>query len=174
MDKHALAMARVEFDRAFQSMTDLASADHFAEIERHWSAFLVAAGRVYTKLEQGSKANSKCSAWWGRKLHERRSEELLAYIWHARNADEHGLSKVTQKHPGSFNLTKPPDGRGYGEVEVVYPHIQLVDVVDRGVRFPVPQTSRGQQINNPHPNNVGLLALMELEVLLKEAEDLTA
>jgi hypothetical protein len=97
MDKHALEMAQVEFDRAFQAMTDLGAADHFAEIERHWSAFLVAAGRVYTKLEQGSKSNLKCSEWWGRKIHERRCEPLLAYVWHARNADEHGIKKSPER-----------------------------------------------------------------------------
>jgi hypothetical protein len=169
MDKHALEMAQVEFDRAFQSMTNLGAAQHFAEIERHWSAFLVSAGRVYTKLEQGSKSDSKCAAWWGRKLRERRTEPLLAYIWHARNADEHGLRKVTQKHPGSFNFVPPSGGRDYGEIQVIYPHIQLVNVIDKGVCFPVPHILRGQQIHHPHPNNIGLLALRELEALIGEA-----
>jgi len=35
-------------------MTDLAGTEYFAEIERHWSAFLVSANRVCTKLEAAS------------------------------------------------------------------------------------------------------------------------
>jgi hypothetical protein len=66
-------------------------------------------------------------------------------------------------------LLPPSRGREYGEVQVIYPHVQLIDVIDKGVRFPVPNTLRGQQIHNPHPNNMGLLALRELEALLGEA-----
>jgi hypothetical protein len=145
MDKKALHLARVEFDRAFQSITDLGNSEYFAEIEMHWSAFLVSAARVYTKLEQGTKSRPTTYAWWGRKLHDRRTEPLLTYIWHARNADEHGLEKVTSKHPGAFKLVPPDGNQAFGEVQVTYPHIQLVEVVDRGSRYPVPHTHTGAQ-----------------------------
>lgn len=172
MDKKAVELARVDFDRAFQSITDLGHSEHFAEIERHWSAFLVSAARIYTRLEQGAKTPPKSYAWWSRKLHDRRNEPLLCYIWHARNADEHGLQKVTNKHPGEFKLVRPAGNLAYGEIQVVYPHIQLVEVVDRGKRYPVPHTHRGSEIHNPGPHNLGLFALMELEKMLVEAEQL--
>ena len=173
MEKAALNLARTDFDRAFQSMTDLAGTDYFSEIERHWSAFLVSAHRVCTKLESASKPCPKASPWWGRKRHEIRNDPLLSYVWHARNADEHGLHQVTQKHPGAFTLVPPTPERPIGEVQVTYPHIYLVDVVDRGVTYPVPNSHGGGPISKAHPNNVGLLALRFLEECLKEAEQFT-
>jgi hypothetical protein len=61
---------------------------------------------------------------------------------------------------------------GQSKIQVIYPNIQLTEVVDKGNRYPVPQTHRGLPINNPGPHNVGLLALMELEGMLNEAEQL--
>jgi hypothetical protein len=91
MDRKAVAAARTEFGRAKQSLADLAASNDFAAVERHWAAFLVSAGRVFTKLEQGSKTNNKSKGWWSRILGTRRSDPLLRYIWHARHADEHGI-----------------------------------------------------------------------------------
>ena len=188
MDRTALKAARTEFDRAFQNIDELASADHYAEVARHWAAFLVNAGRVFTKLEQASKITAKIRAWWGKKVNERRSEELLRYVWHARNADEHGIRPVTDLHPGSIREVSPTNEEAeklrrqmqnqplpYAPIallEIVNPHVKLVSVYDRGVRFDPPNTFRGAPISSPHPHNVGLLALSYIEEMLKEAEAL--
>jgi hypothetical protein len=190
MDRKAVDAARIEFDRAFQSITDLGSATHLAEIERHWSAFLVAAGRVYTKLEQGAKAHPRSYAWWSQKVNERRQDPLLSYLWHARNADEHTLGAVTHKDPGYARPVEPTAQEraqfekemvGFphpfavlGVVEAQFPHVKLLDVVDRGVIYKVPHVHKGGSIANPHPNNVGLLALKYLEETIQEAEALAS
>jgi hypothetical protein len=57
-------------------------------------------------------------------------------------------------------------------LEIVNPHVKLVSVYDRGVRFDPPNTFRGEPISSPHPRNVGLLALSYIEETLKEAEAL--
>jgi hypothetical protein len=81
MDPTALKAARTEFDRAFQNIDELAAANHYTEVARHWAVFLVNAGRVFTKLEQASKVTAKSRAWWGKKVNERRGDELLRYVW---------------------------------------------------------------------------------------------
>src|ERR1035438_7608475 len=104
---NAVKAAWTEFNRAFQSITELGTSNHYAEVERHWAAFLVSAGRVFTKLEQAAKGSSKSEAWWGHQVKQRRTEPLLRYIWHARNADEHGIQPVTEMHPGSIKEVMP-------------------------------------------------------------------
>jgi hypothetical protein len=72
------------------------------------SDFLIAANRIFSKLEQGSKTNGQSKAWFGRKRHERRTNPLLRYIHHARNADEHGLAKVTDRTASGLALGVGP------------------------------------------------------------------
>ncbi|MGB9366481.1 MAG: hypothetical protein WCE79_10750 [Xanthobacteraceae bacterium] len=188
MDKKAVDAARIEFDRAFQSITDMGGATHLAEIERHWSAFLVASGRVYTKLEQGAKSNPRSYGWWGQKVHERRNDPLLSYLWHARNADEHTLGAVTHQDPGYARQVEPTaEERArfekemtnfphpfavFGVIEAQFAHVKLLDVMDRGVTYKVPYVHKGSEVANPHPNNVGLFGLKYLEETLQEAEAL--
>lgn len=190
MERKAIETARIEFNRAFQSMDDLLASQHFAEIERHWSAFLVNSGRVYTKLEQGSKISGRSRAWWGKKIHERKIDPLLRYLWHARNADEHTIMAVTEQHPGAVTEVQPTAKEieefhqqmqnqphpyvGLAMVEVVYPHVRLVNVVDRGVQFDIPSEHLGSTISAPDPKSVGLLALAYLEAMITEAETLIA
>ena len=190
MDLKAIEAARVNFMHASQSMDDLAAATVFAEIQRHWAAFLVNAGRVYTKLEQGSKTKPKSIAWWGKKWHDRKKDPLLCYIWHARNADEHTLIPITQVMPGGVTPATPtpeelarihealkprmdlmPDG-DLAIFDVVEPHLKLLDAIDKGVRFPVPTTHKGEAISAASPNNIGLLALAYFDQMIKEAEAL--
>jgi len=188
MDRKAIEAARIEFDRASQSIDDLASSNSYADVERHWSAFLTSAGRIYSKLEQGSKKHGNSSAWWGRKLGERRADPLLRYLWHSRNADEHTIEAVTLQHPGTINevvptiaetenfhrqmKSQPLPYAALGVFEIVNPHVQLVDVIDCGVKYAVPHEHLGQQISAPHPNNIGLLALAYLSEMLSHAENL--
>jgi hypothetical protein len=181
MDKKAVDAARVEFNRATDSIDALGASNSFEEIQTHWTAFLTAAGRVFTKLEQGSKAKS--ANWFGTKIHQRRTDPLLCYIWHARNADEHTLQQITQQHPGSivgvtptpqevenFHRTmqqQPLPYKALAVLEVTVPHIRMLDVMDRGTRYSPPA-------NIPVPYNAGMLALSMLSAILTEAEALIA
>jgi hypothetical protein len=51
----------------------------------------MAAGGIYAKLEQGSRTNGRSRAWYGRIKNVRKNDELLSYLHHARNSEEHGL-----------------------------------------------------------------------------------
>jgi hypothetical protein len=91
VEPQAIKDARASVAKAEASLVVMRGAKSYAEFKSGWSDFLLAAGRIYTKLEQGAKSNSKSSAWFGARKHERRTDPLLTYIWHARNVDKHGL-----------------------------------------------------------------------------------
>lgn len=190
MDEKAIDAARLQLERARKSMTALKASKDFSEVENHWADFLVAAGRAFTKLEQGSKKSGKSQAWWGRILHKRRNEPLLCYLWHARNVDEHTLQQVTQRHPGGTSAIAPTEHdlkmlrRAVGientphTVIGVYkfslPQVMLVDVVDKGVRYSAPAGNPGSELTKMTPTQAGDIAIVFIEIMLKEATELIA
>jgi hypothetical protein len=104
MDKSAIDAARVNLTKASAAADKMRAAKSHPEFELAWSDFLVAHGRVFSKLEQGSKPNRRSTAWYGRQKHTRRTDPLLSYLHHARNIDEHGLEPVTQLQPGGIGI----------------------------------------------------------------------
>jgi hypothetical protein len=190
MNQNAVNAARVQLGRATQSLTELKGSNDFATIETHWAAFLVAMTRVFTKLEQGSKTSYKSNAWWGRRVHEKKTDPLLRYLLHARNADEHTLQQITEFNPGRAHVGQPTaqeiadlhhqlehETRPHavlGLAEVVFPHVVLKEVVDKGVRFSPPQSHLDVPLTNTSPAHVGDLALAYLEAMIKEAAELAA
>jgi hypothetical protein len=182
MDKEALIAARKEYDRAEEFNKKLFKAvgnkDHFNEFQNAWSSLLLSIGRIYTKLEQGSKSSPKSRAWWARKLYERRHDELLCYLWHARNAEEHTLREATERveitHTG-FRRRERPIGQTarpnplFETVEETSVNFWLVDVVDRGKIYKAPR-KRGEL--NITPIGVAGEALRYVSSMLTEAEEL--
>ena len=70
-----------------------------------------------------------------------------------------------------LSSTSPRSLPGAGMVvtlEIRDPHVELVNVVDRGIEYGVPSVLRGSRIT-PHPLNVGLLGLSCLEASLVDA-----
>src|SRR2546430_16507568 len=110
MNKKAVEAARIEFNRArdnVEALSALTPATDFEKMQTRWAAFLSAADRIFNKLKEGSKASPQSTQWYGTKIHQRRNDPLLCYIWHARNADEHTLAIVTQNQPGRIIEVEP-------------------------------------------------------------------
>jgi len=168
MNRKAVEAARIEFNRAWDSVHALTAATEHDQIQTHWAAFLSAAARMFNKLRAGAKAPPQSKQWYDSKVRQRQDDQLLCYIWHARNVDEHGLEFVTRKQPG-FIRELPPTPQtaltGHAVLEITEPHVRLLDVVDRGVRYSPPP-------NCIKPYNTGMLALSRLEPILFEAEAL--
>src|ERR1700730_9651435 len=164
MDKKAVDAARKEYDRAAECVSIIRTSPDFASVESAWSAFLVANGRVFTKLEQGSKSSSKSQAWWGHKLGQRRKDTLLRYLFHARNADEHTIEEITEPDETRITIAEPNErivgamergliGRPNVPIllktEIVFKNLRLMDVVDKGTRYEVPKDHLGAPIMYP-------------------------
>ncbi len=166
------------------------------EFEDAWTDFVMAAGSIYSKLEQGAKSNGVSSAWFGRKKHERKSDELLSYIHHARNSEEHGLESGLQtfrnrqfrmaegegyeiiddpNRPLSFRTKgKPPEKMKIRIEAVMGNSARLVRVKDIrfGDEFDPPTAHLGRTLEIRHPVAVAELTLAYLTSLIEEAEKL--
>jgi hypothetical protein len=188
MDKTALEAARQEFDSAAASLSDMRASNDFPTVERHWTSFLYAANRIFTKLEQGSKSSDKSAIWWAGKVSEWRCDELLRYVRHARHAKDHTIQPIAKLQEGSAKTVEPTEQDKtalakamQGEtrpwtplalVEVTWSHCKLLPVVVRGNTFHPPKTHLDHAVLEDTPTTVGGLVLAYLEALIKEAEKL--
>jgi hypothetical protein len=68
---------------------------------------------VFTKLEQGAKSHPKSQPWSGPVKHQRRTDALLQYIHQARNSDEHGIQRITDRKIG-VQVRGAPGAGEYG------------------------------------------------------------
>ena len=55
MNRKAVEAARIEFNRAWDSVHALDGATDHDQIQTHWAAFLSAAARMFNKLRAGAK-----------------------------------------------------------------------------------------------------------------------
>jgi hypothetical protein len=190
MHAKALQKARAAFARAQQNLASLKAANDFPSIETHWEAFLDNANKVYTRLEQAANATPKGMAWWGRQVHEWKRDPLLRYIRQARHATHHSVQEIAQTNPGratSITDASPAEladvhreaqklGKPYallGGFEIVWPHIEVLDVVNKGVTFPRPTEHLGKPVTTTTPAGIGDLALVQLEKMIRETESFT-
>ena len=188
MKHNALEHANGRLERARKALDALKTAQanwDGKEAETHWSAFLIAASGIYSKLEQGAKGNGKSEAWYGRVKHKRKNDELLSYIHHARNSDEHSLELVSEHHSGITVVPIPPyawteNGTlqvsrntpvGTQIAQALPPGLRLLPVSDNRYKdtFPVPRTHLNQPIIGIEPVTVAIAALAYLEKLAGQA-----
>jgi hypothetical protein len=190
MKPSATQQARARRDKAAKAVSGMETAKTYAEFNQHWIDFLLAMNGVYTKLAAGSLGSPKSQGWFGRKKHERKTDPLLSYIHHARNADEHGVEDSTVLRPGKFwagrgaeSLSvsmangimdiRSGDGRPF-TVGISSATAELVSVRDDrfGDQFDPPNHHLGLEINDPSPVGVAKLALSFADKLISEAEAL--
>jgi hypothetical protein len=193
MQKHAIEQALERLKKAGTAHASLLRASTHQQTESAWSDFLLAASTVYSKLQKGSMGYGRSVAWFGRMKHERKSDPLLSYIHHARNADEHGIERVTERHHGSFsvgsggairldgviggqhtNLTITHVGGPPPVVSIIRPHVKLVAVKDDrfGDTFDVPTTHLGIPLKDRSPVEIASLALAYLKKLVADGAQL--
>jgi hypothetical protein len=165
-----------------------------------WWAFLLAASGIYSKLEQGSKSDGKSKAWFGRAKQIRKTDELLAYLHHARNCEKHGLDQSTKSQKleivgveGDGITMLPPDpeqasdviklnvasndGRGAIPIfKVALPGMHLQSVTNNRSRdtYHPPKTHLGREFKSRRPREVAEAGLAYLEGLIAEAEGLVS
>jgi hypothetical protein len=155
------------------------AADSFEKMEAAWTNFLLMGNRVYARLEQGAKGNGTSFGWYGKKKHERRKDPLLSYIKNARDADEHGMERVTCRDYGNMQIRFPEGATitqgtmSYGNVnlqlaepkpvEVKFngPSVKLIEVTNYGDKYQPPGTT--------DPVAAAELFLNHLDALIVEA-----
>jgi hypothetical protein len=181
MNQTAVKQANERLVRARDAHLRIVESDKslapFAVTAAAWTDFLLAASVIYSKLGRGSRGHGTSEAWFGRLKHERKTDQLLSYIHHARNADEHGIGATTNPLPHHFGEIKQEPSGTPGLVNVtikIHISLMLMPVYDDrfGDMFPVPTTHLGQPVEDPSPAEVSRLALQYLERIVAEAATL--
>jgi hypothetical protein len=179
--------ARAAFTNAQKDLIDLKVSNDFPSIERHWSAFLDNVNRVFTRLEQAANVTQKGKNWWGSQVREWKNDPLLQYVRQAKDATHHSIQGVAKLNPGRATpITNPLPGelaqvheaarkigKPYavlGGFEVVFPHVEVLDVENRGVTFPRPTSHLGIPVTDTTPAGIGDLVLMHLEKMIRQVE----
>lgn len=193
MKQIAVEQAKSRFERATSAFAEFRGASNFGAFQSAWSEFLISANGIYSKLEQGAKGEGTSGAWFGRKVFERRQDQLLQYLHHARNADEHGLAPTAILDPGSFQVKGSGHYRLDGVIrpskdthievthiggpppifEVRNPCARLVPVRDRGITYNPPTKHLGKLLDDKSPAKVAKLSLTYFDQLIEEAASLS-
>jgi hypothetical protein len=105
----AVERAEARYKRAELALLEFRAADNYQDAESAWTVFLTSASSIYSQLEQGAKGHGRAEGWYGRQKRMRKDNPILCYLHFARNAEEHGIERITAQHPdGGLRL-------GYGE-----------------------------------------------------------
>jgi hypothetical protein len=197
MQKSAIDKAKDRLASAKARLKDLESAKDYDTARRQWYEFLLCSNAVFSVLEQGSKGFNKSSAWFGKKKQERKSDPLLCYLQHARNADEHNVPSVTELdlqkivmvedgkpvaeirdmvgNKGTFfslSDNASPNLTNINEMRIYPDRAKLIRVRDRGVNYDPPTEHLGSIIHDNGPISIASLMVQYIESLAAEAESL--
>ncbi|MEA2794537.1 MAG: hypothetical protein QOI87_1917 [Bradyrhizobium sp.] len=167
MDRQAFGRAREEAGKAAQKIAEIREAKTLREIADIWSGFLTDIQRSYTKLRIACRSGSN-KGWCDDVFHTRNADELLSYVLHVRNADEHGVAKITDETQGGIGL-QPKQGNfldvdhlevgpkgivmGPGlaasaRITFTPGQVLLVPVRDRGIVYDVPKRHLGEDLGS--------------------------
>jgi hypothetical protein len=184
MTPEAIDKARIKLDRMRHAASRLQLSASHDDLEGAWEDFLTHASTFFSAIEQGSKATQPDKNWFGPKKHERRTDPLLSYIHHARDAEQHGLGRITKRsnsnivvHPGA-SVALRSDGKNWqvdnpmGRIDYPNDRINLVTVHDDRYHdsFDPPDAHLGIPITDHSPANIATLAVAYFESLFVEAE----
>jgi hypothetical protein len=169
-----LVQSRRHLENARQAIAQMRSAPSFDAYEAAWRQFLQEINKVWKKVELECKKNTKFNGWRSGYVELRKSDSLLSYVLHARNSDEHTLTEITKRAPGSIAISAPAETgvlyirsltvRAGGVIEydgspavfqVTHPRVQLERVCDRGIWYEVPESHLGETVTDKAPHYIG-------------------
>ncbi len=167
----------------------VSSSAPLAERASAWLDFLQYHGTIYSKLEQASKVSPAAKRWFDAKKVERKADDLLRYLQHARNVGEHSIvsasgpadfsvSGTVQAGSGSLGISFGRNGKpfavasGFSDVKFHQNEVMLHAAIDRGVAYRPPREHLGQVIESNAAKDVVKHALDYAETMIKEAEAL--
>lgn len=197
MNPKAVSKAKDRLALAYRQLDAASQAKSHGEFSDHWYLFLVATKNIYTSLEQGTKVSPQSLQWYGAVKKIRRDDELLQYLFQARDDAEHGVEAVTRFEPGhlivggsayghskSHSMDMVIDSQGVPTITrlqsldglPVYVHQEnprtvLATVTGRGdIKYEPPTKHLGRTLQELSPIELGRLALSYFETLIKDAE----
>ena len=190
MNQAGVNKAQDRLNRARLAFERIEGAEDYSAFTHAWSDLLAALNNVHSSLEQAAKGNNPAMAWMGRCIAERRTDPLLRYIHHARDADEHGLASVSELRlggmkigatgggihlrslkigPEGVNIDYSSVGGGQPKLEITPSSARLVAVTNRGTSVDPPTVHRELPIEGVMPIEVGAAALRYYEEMVQVA-----
>ncbi|MCP3462129.1 hypothetical protein [Bradyrhizobium sp. CCGUVB23] len=189
----ALAAANQKLQLAKGKLDAMRNAKTLDELAALWEEFVAEQHRVYLRLRKATE-HGPGKGWFDQILNEQRSDELLSYLLHARDAAEHGIERITEKRGGGIGIGPKqgnslyvkhmqisnghdgvhvevdPETMAQIKVEFIPGKVHLVAVTDRGKVYQPPVTHLGKPISDLSPIVAAELAVKYLETKLAEAE----
>jgi len=185
-----LTQARRELDVAHSALEKMAGAHDYNEIELQWENLLSRVERCWEKTVLELTPKPKFGGIRSKYEGLRKTDPLLAYLKQARNANEHSL-QIVLRADGS-RIAKL-EGEGGGELVQIlhignnvfriiplndaarkglkfYPRCKVLQVENRGAKFPEPKTHLGQNV----PNDFLIIGELGIEFYRKALDDIQA
>jgi hypothetical protein len=94
MKETAIREARERLARAEDALAAMRATNKYSMFRRQWSYFLHAAADVYGMFHEGAKGCNTSQTWLNLKRSQRKHDELLSYVHHARDSTHHGLDQL--------------------------------------------------------------------------------
>jgi hypothetical protein len=95
-----LREAKFELRSAERALGRMRSASDFDSFEDTWRQYLMALRKVWIKTERGCQhVRKRFEPWQGKFKRQRKKAQLLRYLKHARNADEHTIQLILDDVP---------------------------------------------------------------------------
>ncbi|MFM0507636.1 hypothetical protein [Paraburkholderia sp. RL17-373-BIF-A] len=173
--------------RARDAVDSMKAKKHPAERAECWQDFLVHLERVWNKAHAHFSKSPKWSGWRSPYEHLRKTDPLLSYLRHARNADEHTANPISTKTPGGLAIN-PARGTSLNihRMEMKGGRVMLktdapvrfqiaggeavpIPVIDSGVEYLLPTHHRDKPIE-PKFVEMAELAIAFYEDALTKAE----
>lgn len=185
MKRAAIEKAKGRLRVAQKALAELKSCSTFGDFSDAWYIVLTSSKNVYTVLEQGAKGSPQSMQWLGAKKQARKSDDLLQYMFEARNDDEHGLGSAVKLKPElheigvagpGFSNTVRLDGGPFSNVVISGcgtalafeggpppPGLRVTPLDGKPVRVRrtpattvlIPVTARGDRTYNPPTEHLG-------------------
>jgi hypothetical protein len=199
MKRQGLAKAFFRLDAAKSALKSAKSSEINNDFDRSWSEFLSSLDAIYNCLGQSIGGNEKSRKWYSKLVSLRKEDELLCYLWHARNSDFHGLEApahfegpqlriggaadvgfsrhmtINFSHDGEKQSISaiPNDGKPIF-VEKSKPKMKLLSVLDRGIVYNPPDSHLGNSLKGLSLIEIGELALIFFTEKMNEAHELSS
>ena len=153
-------------------MERMRSASDFDSFEDAWRQYLVALQKVWVKTERSCQpVRDSFEPWQGKFKRQRTKDQLLRYLRHARNADEHSIQVILDDIPGDTVTTSSGDTVYVGNLVVTTsPRIELRPVEDRGKWYNPPVEHLGKALAERDPLKVAELGLTFYASFVEQAE----
>ena len=193
-DQH-IEKCRSRLRSAENALADLSAASDITSFQEGWYPFLCAWKAVLNVVEQVVKGTPAATTWFNRKKQERKDDPLLAYLFHARNDEEHGLDPSVRHAEAVVRFSIPDAGVENRQISVRVnprtgktepyrtdggpliieeergPGPALQSVTDRGIIYGPPVQHLGKSISDD-PLVVASAGLAWMHALVSEAESI--